>query len=179
MALYQVVIQKSLGTEFWVNDYTVDASSADGARVKGLQIADLEKVIHHNDVLFTSMRVRLNINLGEQGTVYTLSFHGTGGDYGYAPLFNVARIDMSPTLGRPGRKYLRLPCPTASIVGGRWAQSSLDSINDAYCIPLQNLGGIVKPNGQVITVIRMNSVVGMRQLRRGSKRRLEPIIPVA
>jgi hypothetical protein len=172
---YQVVIQKLLGTEYFVNDYNVQAASLDDARLAGLAIVDVEKLLHRNVVSFVNMRVRLSPTTG-QGTVYPLT--GTGADAvdGYLPLFNVVRADFACDFGRPGRKYYRLPIPiggqSSGILGGTY-RSDLQAIANQL---ITGGYGLCKPNGQPFIAVAIQASVGMHQLRRGSRKRTQPII---
>lgn len=172
---WQVVIQKQLGSEYFVNDYHVQATSPTDAKIKGLQIVEIEKDVHRNIVAFVNMRVRLAPSTG-QGTIYPLSGAGDDPIGAYLSLFNVIRVDLAPEFGRVGRKYLRLPIPVAGVNNGNLTPEYRLSLQTGYTVPLLNLGFVCKPNGQVFLSGAVQTAVGMRQLRRGSKRRLQPII---
>jgi hypothetical protein len=176
MVAYQIVIQKALGTEYWVNDYHVDVASFDAARTAGQQIAAIERDNSHGQVSFINYRVKIVSDIITQGTIFPLGYNGTGGDYEYLPLFNVIRVDMAPDQGRPGRKYYKLPVPEGGQSNGQLTTATITNVNNGLCLPLLNLGVLCKSNGDNFTSIACNPRVGMRQLRRGSRRRQTPVI---
>ena len=95
----------------------------------------------------------------------------------YLPLFNVIRVDFSTGIGRPSRKFLRTPIGELMSQGGLLDVNTLADINNNYVAPLVGLAGFVDVDGEQITGGAAFRPIAMRQLRRGSKRRLQPIIP--
>jgi hypothetical protein len=172
---WQVVIQKQYGTEYYVNDYHVQADSAQAAAVQAELIVEIERAVHATTVSFINYRVK-NAASSAQGTVYPIGESGLNPAGAMMPLYNTVRVDMAVEVGRPGRKYLRLPIQMAASSNGQFNSDFLNFMLDFYCLPLQNLGTVCKPNGQLFTLIRPVASVQMRQIRRGSKRRLQPII---
>lgn len=179
MPLYQVDVQKKLGTEYWTNVYHVEVAGLGEALTQGGLIASFERAIHLDIVQFTSMRVRPYPSTGDTGTVAALGYYGNNTGQGpYMPLFNTLNVILAVPVGRPSRKYLRLPIPEASQENGSFLQPFIDDWTEQYCNELSALGTLRDVDGQTIGDISCVLAVGMRQLRRGSRRRLEPVIPV-
>lgn len=172
---WQVVIQKQIGAEYFVNDYYVQATGLSQARTAGLAIVDVEKILHRNIVSFISMRIRLHPTTG-QGTVYALSGTGTDPVDAYMPLFNVVRVDFACDFGRPGRKYYRLPIPVPGQVNGVLTTAYRTGLQTTVNQLITGNYGLCKPNGQAFIAAAVMAPVGMHQTRRGSKRKLKPII---
>lgn len=176
MAVWQVVIEKQLGSEYWVNDYHIEAPDAIGASTQAGSIVAIERTVHSTLVGFTKYRIR-PAGSSAQGTVYPIGLPGQNNGIGaYLPLYNTARIDMAPASGRVGRKYLKCPVSQAAQSDGAFNSGFLSYINTNYCQPLMALGYVCKDNGDLFVTAACQPAVQMRQLRRGSKRRLQPII---
>ena len=177
MALWKVTIQKHWDIEYWTNSYTVEAATLDDAHDAGMAIALLEVGIHSDQVLFDKMTVGDNIPGTDVFRTTILSANGERAAVGALdPLFNVVRVDFSVGQGRPSRKYLRGILVENDAVGSNIASGLIDFINAEYVQPLIDLAAYVDVDGQAITSGSCYELVAMRQLRRGSKRRLAPII---
>lgn len=177
MAVWEISIEKQLGGEYWINVYHGDVADQAAAQALGFQIATIESSVHQSTVTFTKYRVRQVGQLAGPGTVYPLGFPGTNGAADSLPLFCVQRVDFAVPVGRPSRKYLKLPVFEAAQSNGTFSQDHLTSINNSYSTPLLNLDGLSSNDGQTFVAIAANPVVGMRQLRRGSRKRTTPVIP--
>jgi len=177
--LWQVDIQKRLGTEYWTNIYHCGRSNLAAAQAFADTIVVMERQLHMTDVVFVSYRVSPFPGPSE-GTVTPLGVFGLQTQADYLPLFNVLRVDFPVTSGRPSRKYYRMPMAEANQVNGALTPAALTGFQ-AIVEPFitdPNASGWCDIDGQLITGIRIAPNVGMRQLRRGSKRRLQPVIPV-
>jgi hypothetical protein len=176
MDVWQIVIEKNLGTEYWVNDYHVQANDFADAVAAGGDIVAIERNVHTTLVSFTKYRVR-PAGSTAQGTVIAVGLNGlAGATTDYLPLYCTARIDMAPASGRVGRKYLKLPISEAAQAGGQFNAGFIDFMGINYITPLLALGVTCKPGGEVFSSMGVVPAVQMRQLRRGSRRRLQPII---
>lgn len=173
--IWQIDIQKNLGTEWWTNVYFSNASSLAAAKTVGDNLVSLEKLIHGNVVSFTQMRVRPYPSGGQQGTVFQLTGVGAVGVGDYLPLFNVARVTLTVAAGRPSRKYYRLPVGEADQAGGVWTTPKLTSLNTSLA-GLVTTSNVTDESGNVFISATVVPNVGMRQLRRGSKRKVTPVI---
>lgn len=181
MAIYKIDIEKSTSptsgsTVYWTNVYHVNAPDLANAITVGNSIVTLEKTIHASSVNFTKMRVQNTSVLAQAGTIVPLSGAGGRSVTNAAPLFNVFRVDFAVSSGRPSRKYLRGPVATADITNGALQSAIVTSIQNNYITPLINTGVMTDPQGQGFVSGAVFPSVGMRQLRRGSKRKTTPVI---
>jgi hypothetical protein len=175
---WQVDIQKRLGNEFWTNVYHVaELSQAAAAAVAQGIVTQLEQPLHTADVQFVSFRVRPFPGPSE-GTIYPLNVVGGQPAGEYLPLFNVARVDFPAPTGRPSRKFYRLPIKEGEQANGTFTGSILTAyqgvINNFFASPISD--NLIDVDGQILSSGILLASVGMRQLRRGSKRRLLPVI---
>jgi len=178
MPVYKVDIEKRYSNEYWTNRYFVEAPDMAEATDCAQFIVSLERAIHWNLVIFTKFRVSDNVPNTEVFNTVTLNLNGQqnlGGEP--VPLFVVARVDFSVANQRPSRKYLRGVLHEGSFNYTNVSQAIIDFIKNSYADPLVALGCVVDEDGNAFGVAGVSPFVGMRQLRRGSKRRENPIIP--
>lgn len=182
MAVYQIDIEKSFvpstgATVYWTNVYHVEQASLSAAATAGVNIANIEKAIHQSNVSFTKLRARPYGVPGNVGTIVPLTGGGARTAVDSLPLFNVFRIDFAVAVGRPSRKYIRGPIGEGDQASGLISSSIITSpINANYINPLLALGYLVDTQGQPLLSGTAYPYVGMRQLRRGSKRKTTPVI---
>lgn len=181
MSVYQIDIEKSFSpttgsTVFWTNVYHVDVTDLAAAITAGNSIVTLEKTIHANTTSFTKMRTRQAGVPGAPGTITPLSGVGGRAASNPLPLFNVYRIDFGVSGGRPSRKYIRAPLSSTDSTAGAVTGSTVTLIQNSYVTPLLNMNVLCDPQGQAFVNGTIWPYVGMRQLRRGSKRKATPVI---
>lgn len=178
-SIWEVVIQKRLNDVFWTNVWHVLGSDQPDALTTAGICLKIERDLHMEQVIFTSFRLSPYPGPGE-GTVYPVNQPGFGGNAEYLPLFNVGRVDMTVATGRPSRKYFKFPVAESTVANGVFSETLRNSLNVNMATNLATAEGqIVDVDGQAITLMTLNPAVGMRQLRRGSKKRTTPVIPVA
>ncbi len=177
---WQVDVQKRLGTEYWTNVYHCARPDQAAAKAFADGVVAFERIIHQSIVQFISYRVAAYPGPSE-GTIQPIGSFGTAGSTTYLPLFNVLRVDFPVDLGRPSRKFYRLPLGENAQIDGVIEPTLVDAyqihVNNYFSGPASV--GMVDVDGQLITQGRVMPPVGMRQLRRGSRRRITPVIPVA
>lgn len=180
MPLFQIDIQKRWNEMYWTNVYHVEASDIPAARLIGYDIVSAERAIHMPFVLFVSMRTRPYPGPSE-GNIQTLDAQGSAPAGDFLPMFNVVRVDFPTAIGRPSRKFLRTQIPETGTANGVLLPAYVSLIQTEYIAPLASLpvGTLVDIDGQALTTGILYPAVGMRQLRRGSKRVVTPVIPVA
>ena len=123
------------------------------------------------------MRVRPYGVPGNVGTIVPLTGTGARTAVDSLPLFNVWRVDFAVAVGRPNRKYLRGPIAEGDQASGLISPSITSTIlTTNYINPLLALGVLVDTQGNSVTSGNAWPYVGMRQLRRGSKRKTTPVI---
>lgn len=180
MPLYTVDIQKRQGTEYWTNRWVVSAPSLGQASVLGGEIAGYEQDIHTTNVILDRHRTRPLVAGGDNYIIVPIGFAGAydgGALSSQIPLFNVVRVDWAVAEGRPSRKYFRTGLTETMVEGSNLVESYrafVDARMEAMRTALA--GALVDVDGQAINSATVFPAVGMRQLRRGSKRRLRPII---
>jgi hypothetical protein len=180
MPLFTLDVQKELRGEYWTNRYVLDGVSLLALTAPANAIVAAERAITLGDVRIVSYRISDRIAGGD---VYIVQPVGVLGQRTVAtqalPLFDVARVDFSVGQGRPSRKYLRGVLAEGDQTNyGELELTTVQFIDDNYANIVSDVPEYVDVDGQQIAYGRCYPYVGMRQLRRGSKRRSQPIIPV-
>lgn len=176
MTMFKVDIEKVLGGEYWTNRYLVNAASLEDAAVTAAGLVDAERPLHLPSVLFTKRRVSDMAPDTSEFIVTPLNLNGTrtGTSGEVLALFNTLRVDFPAGFGRPSRKYFRGCLTEADINGANIAGSSLSymqgKVNLFAVLPL------VDPQGALLGLGVAKSALQMRQIRRGTRRRAQPII---
>lgn len=175
-APFETTIEKSLYGEFWVNRYYLDAPDLASASALAEQIYDAERTIHRAMVVFTKLSVRstvLNdfvyqsIPLNQPG----LNANPTGN---MMPLFAVARVDLSVAASKPSRKYLRGVLSEDDVNAMDVSSTMVTFINTNYVNVIAGIAGLCDPQKADIYGGACSPKTGIRQLRRGSKKKLIP-----
>ena len=175
--LWQVDIEKVLGTEYWTNVYYVAATSLTDAAIEAAKIKEIERGVHQTEVGFTKYRVRGVGGEGNIGTAFAIGQNGLSAEEApYLPLFCVARFDLTVVAGRPSRKYLRLPLNRLTSANGALEAATQTFLQSNYAAPLAALESLRDENGNDIIAVNVHPFIAMRQLRRGSKRRTQPVL---
>lgn len=181
MPLFSLDIQKSLRGEFWTNRYILNADTLLAATPDAVLIVEAERAITIADVQFVSYRISDQIKGTDQYIVVPIGTFGLRVTSTQAlPLFDVLRVDFGVGLGRPSRKYLRGVLSEQDQTNyGELDLAAVTYFTNNYATPVKDVAGYVDVDGQDITSGRVYGQVGMRQLRRGSKRKEKPVIPVS
>jgi hypothetical protein len=178
MSVWQVDIEKFYQGEYWTNVYYVEADTLLDAAAIGDAIVPIEESITNPVITFTKYRTS---DLTPGTDIYITTVINEPGESTQAmgtllPLFNVVRVDLSSGVGRPGRKYLRGCMGEADMDYNTIVPASVTYFTDHYAVPLGALAGVVMKDGSDILTADVWPQIGMRQLRRGSKRKAVPII---
>lgn len=179
MALWFMDSEKKFQQEYWSNRYVIEAASLATAVAFADAIRSIEHACTHTFVTLTKYRVSSD-NVGDD--VYQITNDNVAGALTYSgsvlPLFNRVRCDFNTVGGgRPSRKYW-CPALTENDVNGMVLEASfIEFMEDNYVAPLLSITGYVDVDGQAFSSGSVFPDVAMRQLRRGSKRKLLPIIP--
>lgn len=177
MAVWELSIEKQLLTEYWLNVYHCDVATQAEAKTVADAIVEAEQAITMGIVTFNKMRIRQVSSAPGPGTVYPIGSNGTLPQSPYLPLFNVCRIDFAVPVGRPSRKYIKQPIAMSSVSNGQFQPSALTFFQTEYCTPILSIPGICASDGQPFLNAAPIPAVGMRQLRRGTRKKSTPIIP--
>lgn len=179
MPVFQVDIEKQLGSEYWTNSYHLSSDDMAAAAAESETLFQAEKAIHLGAVLITKVRISDMVPDNETFIVITKNETGlSGGSSGTGlPLFCAVRVDFQAAAGRNGRKYLRGVLTEADQNDfGVINQTMLDFINTNYGDPVIVDANTCKPDGTMLVDWSTHNRVAMRQLRRGSKR-TQPVLP--
>lgn len=177
--VYQVDIQKIYnGVETWTNVYHVTAPDQTQAMAHGVEIANIEKTIHSNDITINAIRVRpFPTAPGAVGFTNTVNIVGTASNTSPVPLECCVRVTMSNGTTRPSSKYLRGCIGVGDFSGRQNVGASLKTaINTNYCVPLAAKTYLVDVHGGLMPTMIVQTKVANHQLRRGSKRKAVPVI---
>lgn len=179
MTLWILDVEKRIGEEYWTNVYHINASTLTAARTIADDIITRERARHRNVVNYTYARLRPKLLSSGGGTKWATG--GTGdinaAGVSYMPLFNCIRVDFLTATGRPSRKYYRTPVYDANQTNGLLTAATRTDWA-TWAAGLAAVAGFVDPQGQTFVSAYVAPEVGMRQLRRGSKRKQgAPVIP--
>jgi hypothetical protein len=172
-ALFVCDIEKLYQGEYWTNRYVLAVADVAAGIGVGQQIAAAERNITLANVLFTKLRVSDAIPGTDNYSIHNINQFGLRpADPTLLPLFNVLRVDFSTFgNGRPSRKYLRGVLAEGNIEFNTINYNSIEFYQNNYCVPLLAIPGFVDVDNQAFSAASPYPFVGMRQLRRGSKRK--------
>jgi hypothetical protein len=177
MPIYQVDIEKFYQNEYWTNVYHVEADDLEAAVGYGSEITAIEQALHYDAVTFTKTRVSsVEPDDGIFSTQIVNQPGGAAGSPEYLPLPNCIRIDFQVFGGRNLRKFMRLPLLEGQQTAGLLGSATITDWNTNYVATIVALGYVCSPTGTHITSGYVLPQVANHQLRRGSKRKLAPII---
>lgn len=187
MAIFQIDIEKkalagvSTG-EFWTNRYLVQAATLSDAVLYAPNLYNMERDIHTGATGFTKCNVR---DVDPSTDIYStipLNFTGTYGGgipEDLLPAMLVMRVDLGVATGRPSRKYYHLMLGEGSQSNGGWNAAVLADVGGNWTSLLAAAGTalLCDPQGAEIVSAAPKLEVTVHQFRRGSKRKLQPILP--
>jgi len=175
MTLFSIDVQKTREGLYWTNRYISDALSLAEADGVALALCNYEKQLYYNGVTINKRRVS-TLAAGDVSYIATpMAMSGTRSiSTATLPKFCTLRLDAPAGTGRPSRKFYRDVLTEADVDG--------DSLNSgaitAFAAIIDDLNDIVlvDPQGEELDDWVIYPYVQMRQMRRGSRRRTEPII---
>lgn len=183
MALYHVDVEKTLVGEFWTNRYVVSTTTLSNADEAADLIVSAERAFHREDITFTKVRTRTVAPGDDIYSSRPISAPGLLATSGpYLPLFNVARVDfIAEGGGRPSRKYYRMGiCAGDMVVDFTLPNAILSALEGSLAALIGDLEANASPfvdvDGQALSDPTAYAAIAMRQLRKGSRRRTEPIL---
>lgn len=176
--VYQVDIQKTAGGNYWSNRYFVQAGTLAEAAVRAKAIADIERLAYPNDWNMAGLRASTILPHDNAFISVPDNRPGGGGPSNgqMLPLFACKRLLFGVGPRRPNVKYYK-GMGEFEQGSGIWVEGNRTAFIALVGQPLVNLGYICDRNGHLWLTVDADSKVGMRQLRRGSKRKKTPIIP--
>jgi hypothetical protein len=173
--LWYCTIEKVMAGEYWTNRYVVSANTLQTAHGIGYQIFSLEQKIHASTVVFTKLRTSDDVPLTDNYQIQSLNYPGDlpATQPVVLPLFNCLRVDFTAMGGgRPSRKYLRGCLLEADIEHDKVLAARLTHAQTNFVNPMVALAGFVDVDAQTFLVGTAMAQVAMRQLRRGSKKKV-------
>lgn len=177
MPFYKIHVEKFMSSraEYWLNVYRVEAADLQAASAIGDSIVNAEKPLYPDTITITKQRAEATAVGDKSFRTKAVNAVGTRPGTGLTtgmPLFAVGRVDFSVAdNGRPCRKYIR----------GIYEEDSEGlNLSTAYKALLQTyataIAGLATcdPQGNDLTDGAPHPGVAMRQLRRGSKKKITP-----
>lgn len=176
MPVFQVDVQTRAGALYITNMYHVVASSLTEARDQALTIIDIQRATLPTFWSITAFRVATPAEGDDQFVSEPVAIPGTRTVGQVMPPFVRFRVDFRQGFRRPGRKFL-IGVAEADSDGDTFTQDAIDFIRNNYVNPLLDAPGLVLcgPDGSQFVGGDLSKTVGMRQLRRASKRK-NPVI---
>lgn len=178
--VYNIDVQKRLGTEYWTNRYHCVALTLEEALQIGLELSAKEAVVTVSEVSFVS--VRASTPQPNDGVYLVEQTNYSGGvvtPTHALPLFVVVRVTFTKGPGAPDVKYYKgMANPDALADAFNYKQATVNALQIDLAAALLATEGLSSQAGLPYTNIKVDQRVGMRQLRRGSKKRDEPVIPI-
>lgn len=177
MPIWVATVEKYLAAqaEYWTNIYHIDAASPESASAVADELRDAELPLYHPGITLTKVRISSQDVVDEAHHTWAYNAPGTrtGLTSDMMPLFVVARVDFTVAWQRPSRKYLRgvLVEAEASFTT---LEAGLISVLNTYGTAVRGVPGICDEAGNPFTGHSVWPAPGMRQLRRGSKKKLTP-----
>lgn len=180
MALYAMDSEKLFQGEYWTNRYIITAASLDTAVAEASQIQAAERAVHSSLISFTKYRVSDRVAGTDVYQVIQTDVQGNrpAGTAEFLPMFVCVRCDFNTVGGgRPSRKYLHCMIFEEDNVNGFLTTARRDAVKAQYVDVLVGLAGYVDVDGQDFSGGSVALKLTQHQFRRGTKRRLQPIIP--
>jgi hypothetical protein len=177
MPVYKLDYQFVVGTEYWTNKWYVIATDRVDAVTAANAIATIMAGFVLQPVVLDKVRITPEPFLKNVYQDIALSLTGTAGAGPVAPLFNCARLRSSGNYGRQTNHYMRGTVQLDSIAADQRFNAGAITFFNGKCAQLMDLNWpLCDKNGYVYVYLNVSPIVGMRQLRRGSKRRVRPVI---
>lgn len=176
MPLFQLEIEKVYNGEYWVNRYMLTAATLSGTGSPAAAILNAERAIHDDRILFTKFNVRTAAAGDDSYITVPVNLMGNFAANGFdlMPLFAVVRVDFAAATGRPSRKYLRGVAKENQVDGFTFASNVVTSWQTSYANVVAAVTEFCDVDGDDIVSGAVSPKIGMRQLRRGSKKTVTP-----
>lgn len=177
MPVYQLDLQTKVGNEYVSNVYHVVATSLATANDQGIALANIHAATIPAFWSIDYLRTSTPTPGDEEFIATPLNIPGTRSVSGQQlPLFNRFRVRFQCASGRPGVKFL-VGVAEVDVNGTDFETSAITFIETAYLQPIYDDTDLVlcRPDGTLFGAGALQRAVGMRQLRRASKRKT-PVI---
>lgn len=177
MPLFRITVEKyaSIVGEYWTNVYWATGATVDDFTADVNAIVAAERPLYPTWVTVTKVRVDDGQPNTDVYRTYVRNEAGTrtaiSGDS--LPLFVTARVDFSASMGRPSRKYIRSFLTENDTTMTAIAAAALTMLQ-TYGDAIVATAAVVDVDGQEFTGAVPYTAPQMRQLRRGSKKKVTP-----
>lgn len=177
MPIFRITIEKYMASaaEYWTNIYHVDVADLQAAVQQIANFANAERPLYPESVVITKGRADDGIPNTDQYGTQVFNAAGTRASAGQDlnPLFVTARVDFtSAGFGSPSRKFLRGVLYESDVSFssiGATVAALLNTYGDAIiALPVCDV------DGQDLVDAVPFLAPQMRQLRRGSKKKIVP-----
>lgn len=181
LAIYQIDIEKEFRGEFWTNVYHVQATLQGDALAALQDVVAVERELHYVNINFTKGRCSQPTSLTAVGVLIPLGGTGAvGQSSGLLPLFNTVNVVFTSENERANRKYYRGALVEDDItftdIRPVWVANVTASLQSLLSGPAHPNWVWVTKKGGSVNFVQASNQVGMRQLRRGSRRRRQPVL---
>lgn len=176
---YRITVEKynPAFAEYWTNVYWALVNTLSDASVVADSIVTAERPLYVPSTTIT--KARLDDGMPDTEVFQTNIYNQAGtrdttglGDL--VPLFVVDRVDFGTVGGRPSRKYLRGGLCEADVGAAGALSTARLTLLANYGLAIVGGTGICDVDGQDLTVAAPWRQAAMRQLRRGSKKKVTP-----
>lgn len=176
----KVDIQKVRSAMYWTNRYLLDVDDpGDVSLAMVTEIAEREQNFHASTVTIISARVSDMVEGTDNFYIYPLNLVGSQSDGGEPVAgFITLRVDFGVGPGRPCRKYYRTYVGEDKTTGGSWAATHVAAVQTVMTNMIALIPTLCDPQGNHWVNAAVKSNLQMRQLRRGTRKKLEPVIPL-
>lgn len=177
MPLYKLDIQFVYETVYWTNKLYIIGTDDENAAEAAVAITDILATGVQNSVTIDKVRITPAPFTKNNFFDFPVNKVGSGGATQPAPLFNVVRWIFTPPRGRSTNHYFRGGVTPSNIGVDQQFTPTAAAFNNALLVQLFDAGwSIVSHTGAPYAGAAASVRVGMRQLRRGSKRKKKPVI---
>lgn len=174
--MLRVTIEKhyALAGEYWTNVYFHGGNDFAAAAQFANGVVAAERALYHSGITITKYRIDDNVENTDNFVTVPLNVSGTrAATSDPLPLFATGRVDFAAGTGRPSRKYIRGLLQENDTAAFKLTNSALAELQ-AYGSAVVAAGDYVDVDGQDISSAAASPDIAMRQLRRGSKKKVTP-----
>lgn len=173
MAIYQLDIQKHIGTEYWTNVWHWNLSAAPTDQ-RILDFCNRESGFHYSNVIYDKCLFRSYPTSAGIFVEYVLNYPGARTGNADIPLFNVARSELRAANGKPGIKMFRGALSETDIENlGATTAAVRTTFEGLWDDLFEEFPELCKVSGTLLLDGALSERVGMRQLK---QRRGKPVI---
>lgn len=171
----RLTVEKEYQGEFWTNVYWLNVANPPAGNAAAEAVVNAERSTLDNRCIITRYRIDDAVPLTDNYHTVVLNVTGASANatIELMPLFSVVRVDLTVAGSRPSRKYFR-GYLLESIVEGPFniSASAITSFQTNLADALAAIPELCDVDGQDVVGAKVWPKVAMRQLRRGSKKKV-------